>query len=104
MPQTIVVLGATGTQGASVVDAFLPLAPKWQVRAVTQNPELAAAKSSRGVKVVTADTGNVSTLHKAFAGATTIFAVTDYWSPFSHRPVQRYQKDSRSESTDMTTN
>jgi nucleoside-diphosphate-sugar epimerase len=88
MPQTIVVLGATGTQGASVVDAFLSLAPKWQVRAVTQNSELAAAKSlsSRGVEVVTADTGNVSTLHKAFAGATTIFAVTDYWSPFFSSP------------------
>lgn len=92
MPQTIVVLGATGTQGASVVDAFLPLGPKWQVRAVTQNPELAAAKSSRGVKVVTADIGNVSTLYKAFAGATTIFVVTDYWSPFFSSPCPEIPK------------
>ena len=93
-------------QGASLVDTFLPLAPKWQVRAVTRNPESAAAKSlsSRGVEVVMADTGDVSTLHKAFAGATAIFAVTDYWSPFFSSPVQRYQKDSCSESTATTTN
>jgi hypothetical protein len=35
---------------------------------------------------VIADTGDVSTLHKAFAGATAIFAVTDYWSPFFSSP------------------
>ena len=33
-----------------------------------------------------AGTGDVSTLHKAFAGATAIFAVTDYWSPFFSLP------------------
>jgi nucleoside-diphosphate-sugar epimerase len=84
MPQTIVVLGATGTQGASVVDAFLPLAPKWQIRAVSRNPDSAAAKSlsAKGIEVVKADTSDVSTLKSAFAGATAIFAVTDYWAPF----------------------
>ena len=84
MAQTIVVLGATGTQGASVVDAFLPLAPKWQIRAVTRNPDSAAAKALllKGIEVVKADTGDRLTLKTAFAGATAIFAVTDYWSPF----------------------
>ena len=84
MPQTIVVIGSTGTQGASVVDAFLPLAPKWQIRAVTRNPDSAAAKSlsSRGIEVVQADTGDKLALEKAFAGASAIFAVTDYWAPF----------------------
>ena len=33
-----------------------------------------------------ADTGDVSTLHKAFAEATAIFTVTDYWSPFFSLP------------------
>jgi hypothetical protein len=84
MPQTIVVLGATGTQGASVVDTFLPLAPKWQIRAITRNPDSAAGRalSAKGVEVVKADTGDVSTLKSAFAGADAIFAVTDYWAPF----------------------
>ena len=84
MPQTVVVLGATGTQGASVVDSFLPLAPEWQVRAVTRNPDSAAAKLllAKGVEVVKADTGDKFTLENAFTGATAIFAVTDYWSPF----------------------
>ena len=49
-----------------------------------------------------ADTGDVSTLHKVFAGATAIFAVTDYWSPFfslpppktpEGRPLQEYDYD-----------
>ena len=84
MAQTIVVLGATGTQGASVVDAFLPLAPKWQIRAVTRDPDSEAAKAllPKGIEVVKADTGDRLTLETAFAGATAIFAVTDYWSPF----------------------
>jgi NmrA-like family len=84
MSRILVVLGATGTQGASVVDAFLPLAPKWQIRAVTRNPDAAAARSlsARGIQVVKADTGDVSTLKNAFAGAAAIFAVTDYWAPF----------------------
>ena len=84
MPQTIVVLGATGTQGASVVDAFLPLAPEWNTRAVTRNPDSAAAQALlvKGVEVVKADTGEVSTMTAAFTGATTIFAVTDSWATF----------------------
>lgn len=80
MPQTIVVLGATGTQGASVVDSFLQLAPKWQIRAVTRNPDSAAGRalSAKGVELVKADTDEVLTLKSALAGADAIFAVTDY--------------------------
>lgn len=80
MPQIIVVLGATGTQGASVVDTFLPLAPKWQIWAIIRNPDSAAGRalSAKGVEVVKADTGDVSTLKSAFAGADAIFALTDY--------------------------
>jgi hypothetical protein len=47
-------------------------------------PESAASKSlsATDVEVVKADTGDVTTLKSAFAGATATFAVTDYWVPF----------------------
>lgn len=57
------------------------MAPAWHIRALTRNPESAASKSlsATDVEVVKADTGGVTTLKGAFAGAT---AVTDYWVPF----------------------
>ncbi len=78
MSRTIVILGATGIQGSSVVDSFVPLSPGWTVKAVTRNPDSAAAKSlaSRGVEVVKADTGDLKSITRAFVGATAIFAVT----------------------------
>ena len=54
MSGTIVVLGATGTQGSSMVTSLLASRIEWTVRAVTCNPDSAAAKSlaSRGVEVL----------------------------------------------------
>ncbi|KAF6827694.1 hscarg dehydrogenase [Colletotrichum musicola] len=54
---TVCVLGATGTQGGSVVDALLKN-PKWQVRGLTRNVNGAAAKrlASKGAHAVYAFT------------------------------------------------
>lgn len=75
----IVVLGATGNQGGSVVDTFL-LQPGWQVRAITRDSSSARSKSlaGRGVEVVEANLNAPETLLSAFEGAHAIFVVTNY--------------------------
>ncbi|KAL9094240.1 MAG: hypothetical protein Q9165_003380 [Trypethelium subeluteriae] len=84
MPKsTLVVIGASGIQGVSVVDAFVTN-PGWHVRAVTRNPhsEKAQALIRKGCEVVRADLNDLGSLRDAFQGATAIFAVTNYWEPF----------------------
>jgi uncharacterized protein YbjT (DUF2867 family) len=80
----LVVVGATGTQGSSVVHTFLSASPPWRIRGLTRNPSSAASKAltAKGVEMVAADLDDSSTLPAAFAGATAIFAVTDFWGPF----------------------
>ncbi|KAL7796458.1 hypothetical protein V8C43DRAFT_24899 [Trichoderma afarasin] len=76
----IVVLGATGNQGSSVVDTFLKDAA-WRVRGLTRNPSSTKAKalSARGVEVVQADMDDVASLSVAFRDANAIFVVSDFW-------------------------
>ena len=80
----IVVVGATGAQGSSVVRTFL-LEQGWRVRGLTRDTrgkrsqELAA----KGVEMVTANLDDPTSLESAFDGATAIFAVTDFWGPFT---------------------
>ncbi|OIW23036.1 NAD(P)-binding protein [Coniochaeta ligniaria NRRL 30616] len=76
----VAVIGATGSQGGSVVSA-LSKNPKYKVRAITRNVESDAAKklASQGIEVVAADVNDEASLEKAFEGAEGIFAVTAYW-------------------------
>lgn len=76
----IVVLGATGAQGGSVVRELLQ-SPKWKIRAITRDAEGDAARKlkSQGVEVVAGDVNDKASLAKAFEGAEGIFAVTSYW-------------------------
>ena len=82
----IVVLGATGNQGGSVVETFLG-APGWRIRGITRNTssDKAQALKARGVEVVRADMGSRESLDAAFGGAQVIFSVSDtwgiYWDP-----------------------
>ncbi|KAL7005767.1 hypothetical protein EMMF5_004682 [Cystobasidiomycetes sp. EMM_F5] len=64
--QTVVVFGATGAQGGSVVRE-LQAAGKYNIRAVTRNPssEAAQALSKQGVQVVSGDANDVSSLHSS---------------------------------------
>lgn len=84
----IVVLGATGGQGNSVVEAFLT-EKDYTIRGVTRQPqsEKAQALSKKGVEVVKADIDDQASLVKAFEGASVIFAMTDFFEPFTkHGP------------------
>ena len=94
----LVVIGATGNQGASVVDSFIAFTDSWHIRAVTRNPSSAKAQSlaRSGCEVVKADTGDVESLKAAFKGATAIFAVTDYWAPFWDEEVKSKAKPGQS--------
>lgn len=84
MSKLIVVLGATGTQGGSVVTTFLK-EPGWKIRALTRNATSASAQKlkDRGVhEVVTASLDDEASLVEAFRGAHTVFSVTDFWGPY----------------------
>ena len=76
----LVVLGATGNQGGSVVDTFLDN-PSWKIRGLTRNAtsDKATKLAQRGVEVVSANLDDVSSLDRAFAGAHAIFVVSDFW-------------------------
>ncbi|KAI5455972.1 hypothetical protein BGZ63DRAFT_429322 [Mariannaea sp. PMI_226] len=76
----IAVVGATGTQGSSVVKTFLTL-PGWHVRSVTRSPTSDKAKelAALGSEVVQADLSDIGSLTRAFEGASAIFVNTDFW-------------------------
>jgi hypothetical protein len=80
----IVILGATGNQGGSVVESFLS-DPNWKVRALTRDSASSEAQalSFKGAEVVQADLDDSSTLTSAFEGAHAIFAISDFWGLFN---------------------
>jgi uncharacterized protein YbjT (DUF2867 family) len=90
MSKLLTVVGATGTQGGSVIDAALK-AGTYKIRGITRNPNSAAAQalSARGVEIVTADLNSESSLVAAFAGSSAIFAVTDFFEPFAASGPQK---------------
>jgi hypothetical protein len=77
----LVILGATGNQGGSVITHFLSLSPSpYALRAVTRDISSAKAKllASQGVEVVTGNFDDPQSLDAAFSGASVIFSVTDF--------------------------
>ena len=81
----LVVFGATGIQGGSVVSHFLSLDPQpYTLRGITRNTSSSASKAltEKGVEMVTGNLDDTSSLVKAFQGASAIFTVSDFWHPF----------------------
>ncbi|KAH8698771.1 hypothetical protein BGW36DRAFT_376713 [Talaromyces proteolyticus] len=81
MSKVLVVFGATGQQGGSVVRHVLSdpqLSKEYHVRAVTRDPSRSAAKALQqlGAEVVQGDADDPSSLTTALKGAHTVFAVT----------------------------
>ncbi|KAK9366238.1 hypothetical protein V1509DRAFT_298825 [Lipomyces kononenkoae] len=83
MSKLIVVVGATGGQGGSVISAFRD-DKSFKIRGITRNPasEKSKALAAKGIEMVAADLNDESSLEKAFDGAYAIFAVTDFFEPF----------------------
>ncbi|KAL7952823.1 NAD(P)-binding protein [Trichoderma compactum] len=78
MTNLIVILGITGTQGASVADVFLQ-EPGWKLRGVTRDASRASSTywKEKGVEVVEADLDRQESLEAAFKGANAIFGNID---------------------------
>ncbi|KAI1608315.1 hypothetical protein EDD36DRAFT_412667 [Exophiala viscosa] len=93
----LVVIGATGTQGGSVVEAFVG-DPNWKIRGVTRSTTSSRAKklSARGVEMVEADLDNPKSLSAAFEGASVIYGVTDFWKPLSDPVLTKSRKPGQS--------
>jgi hypothetical protein len=93
MAKLAVIVGATGSQGSSVVRALLK-DPSYKIRAITRNPssEKGKALSAQGVEVVAADLNNEASLVKAFSGASVIFGVTDFFEPFGKADAEEAMK------------
>ncbi|KAH8658445.1 putative hscarg dehydrogenase [Xylariales sp. PMI_506] len=87
----LVVLGATGNQGGSVLSYYLSLSPSpYALRGVTRNLSSPKALSltSFGVEMVSGNFDDPASLEFAFKGASAIFSITDFWKAFAD-PAQR---------------
>jgi len=80
MTKTILVFGATGAQGGSVVNSLLEDGT-FKVRAVTRNLESDKAKelTKKGVEVVKGDLQDKESILKALNGVEGAFLVTNWW-------------------------
>jgi hypothetical protein len=86
----ITVIGATGTQGGSVVNA-LHGKSGYTVRAVTRDPSSEAAKALalKGIEVVAGDANDYDSLVKAFAGSAAVFSVTNFWGILAQQGLEK---------------
>lgn len=77
----IVVIGATGQQGSSAVEALLERG--LPVRALTRNVDSAAAQelARRGVELATADLDDPVSIEQGLRGAAAAFAMTTFAGP-----------------------
>jgi len=73
---SVLVIGATGNQGGSVVQALLPKGH--HIRTLTRNPDSPAAKrlAEQGVDVMKGDFSDHDSLVKAATGMDTVYAMT----------------------------
>jgi uncharacterized protein YbjT (DUF2867 family) len=78
----IVVLGATGNQGGSVVESLLKQG-KYRVRGITRNAKSDKAKelAAKGVEIAEAEIQDKKKMVAAFQGAWGVFIVTQFWDP-----------------------
>ncbi|KAJ1977700.1 hypothetical protein H4R33_006160 [Dimargaris cristalligena] len=76
----IAVVGATGAQGGSVVDALIDTM-QFNIRGLTRNPqsEHSLKLARRGVEMVKCNLNNRDELAQAFQGAYGLFATTNFW-------------------------
>ena len=80
----LVVFGATGTQGGSVIKSILndpKTSKEFKIRGITRDPSKPNAKAleAKGVECVTGDINDRESIKSAFHGAYAVFAVTNYW-------------------------
>ncbi|KAL5013150.1 hypothetical protein ScPMuIL_007420 [Solemya velum] len=79
--RTIVVFGATGLLGGSVVQELLTDPLKFRVRAVTRRPSSDKSRklAEAGAVIVTANFDDTRSLERALEGAHGVFLTTHFW-------------------------
>jgi uncharacterized protein YbjT (DUF2867 family) len=89
--KTVGVIGSTGIQGGSVVNALLANG-KYNVVAFTRNTEKEVAKdlSKRGCEVRYLDMDQPNIIEKALLGCQCLFLVTNFWEHFN--PEREYEQ------------
>jgi nucleoside-diphosphate-sugar epimerase len=83
---TVAVVGALGTQGASVITALInaPSTSNWQIRALTSSPDSSAAQrlaSDPNITIVQCDIEDTASIRAAFKGCSHIFINTMFNGP-----------------------
>jgi uncharacterized protein YbjT (DUF2867 family) len=87
----IAVVGATGAQGGGLVRAIMSDPDRTFIaRALTRNvhSDKAKALAQLGAEVVSVDLDDAAGLKRAFAGASGVFCLTNFWEHFS--PEKEY--------------
>jgi uncharacterized protein YbjT (DUF2867 family) len=87
--RTVLVTGATGKQGGSVVRHMLGRG--WALRALTRDPSTRAAQAlaDKGVELVRGDLEDVSSLEAAVRGVHGVYSVQDFWPVGAKREVMQ---------------
>ena len=80
MGDLVGVVGATGTQGGSVVK-YLLAAGSFRLRGICRNADSPAAQrlKTKGVEVVSTNLDDVDRLKQAFRGCDFVYGVTNFW-------------------------
>ena len=83
----VLVTGATGKQGGSVVRHML--AKEWNLRALTRDATSKAARAlaDQGVEIAQGDMEDAASLDAAFRGIGRVYSVQDFWSVGAKREV-----------------
>ncbi|KAJ7686598.1 NmrA-domain-containing protein [Mycena olivaceomarginata] len=79
----IVIVGSTGNQGGSIIQALAEFDKPYRIRGITRDVTKPAAQklASQGVEMVNValSVENADTVRKAFLGADMVFIVTNFW-------------------------
>lgn len=93
--KVVVVFGATGNQGGSVIKSILgdpKTADEFNIRGITRDTSKPNAKAleAKGVETVAADINSTEQVKAALQGAYAVFAMTNYWEKMdAHLEVQQ---------------
>jgi len=85
----VLITGATGRQGGSVIRHMLPRG--WKLRALTRDSTSAAAQelARKGIEVVKGDLEEPTSLDRATCGVYGVYSVQDFWTVGAKREVQQ---------------
>jgi uncharacterized protein YbjT (DUF2867 family) len=91
MTTSVLVTGATGNQGGSVIDHLLASDTEFELSGLTRDAEseAATALADRGVRVVEGDLNDQSTLAPHVENVDAVFAVTNFWTAGYDQQVQQ---------------